>query len=50
METGAKALDQLNRELTDLNPSVYSRPYDEDGTYYGVNTMKQADFTEIVKR
>jgi len=27
----------------------YERPYDEGGTYYGVNTMKQADFTEIVK-
>ena len=28
---------------------LYARPYDEDGTYYGVNTMKQADYTEIVK-
>ena len=28
---------------------LYAKPYDEDGTYYGVNTMKQADYTEIVK-
>ena len=27
----------------------YARPYDEDGTYYGLNTMRQADYTEIVK-
>ena len=27
----------------------YAKPYDEDGTYYGVNTMKQIDYTEIVK-
>jgi len=27
----------------------YARPYDEDGTYYGVNTMKQTDYGEIVK-
>lgn len=28
---------------------LYAKPYDEEGTYYGVNTMKQADYTEIVK-
>ncbi|PWU06373.1 MAG: amidohydrolase, partial [Terriglobia bacterium] len=28
---------------------LYARPFDEDGTYYGVNTMKQAAYTEIVK-
>jgi predicted amidohydrolase YtcJ len=28
---------------------LYARPYDEEGTYYGVNTMKQADYAEIVK-
>jgi predicted amidohydrolase YtcJ len=28
---------------------LYAQPYDENGTYYGVNTMKQADYTEIVK-
>ena len=28
---------------------LYAKPYDENGTYYGVNTMKQADYTEIVK-
>ena len=28
---------------------LYAQPYDGDGTYYGVNTMKQADYTEIVK-
>jgi len=28
---------------------LYARPFDEDGSYYGVNTMKQADYTEIVK-
>jgi predicted amidohydrolase YtcJ len=28
---------------------LYAKPYDEDGTYYGVNTMKQAEYTEIVK-
>jgi predicted amidohydrolase YtcJ len=28
---------------------VYARPFDQDGTYYGVNTMKQAAYTEIVR-
>ena len=28
---------------------LYAKPYDEGGTYYGVNTMKEADYTEIVK-
>jgi predicted amidohydrolase YtcJ len=28
---------------------LYARPFDEDRTYYGVNTMKQDDYTEIVK-
>jgi predicted amidohydrolase YtcJ len=28
---------------------LYAKPYDEDGTYYGVNTMKQADYNEVVK-
>src|SRR3989442_2157872 len=28
---------------------LYAKPYDEDGTYFGVNTMKQANYTEIVK-
>jgi predicted amidohydrolase YtcJ len=28
---------------------LYAKPYDEHGTYYGVNTMKQADYTEIVQ-
>jgi predicted amidohydrolase YtcJ len=28
---------------------LYAKPYDEGGTYYGVNTMKQTDYTEIVK-
>jgi predicted amidohydrolase YtcJ len=28
---------------------VYARPYDEGGTYYGLNTIKQAAYTEIVK-
>jgi predicted amidohydrolase YtcJ len=27
----------------------YAKPYDEGGTYHGVNTMKQGDYTEIVK-
>jgi predicted amidohydrolase YtcJ len=28
---------------------LYAKPYDENGTYYGVNTMKQDDYTGIVK-
>ena len=27
----------------------YAKPYDEGGTFYGLNTIKQADYTEIVK-
>jgi len=28
---------------------LYAKPYDENSTYYGVNTMKQDDYTGIVK-
>jgi predicted amidohydrolase YtcJ len=28
---------------------LYAKPYDENGTFYGVNTLKQAPFTDIVK-
>lgn len=28
---------------------LYAKPFDEDGTFYGVNTLKQADFTALVK-
>jgi predicted amidohydrolase YtcJ len=28
---------------------LYAKPYDENGTYFGVNTMKQNDYTGIVK-
>ena len=28
---------------------LYTKPYDENGTYYGVNTMKQDAYTGIVK-
>jgi predicted amidohydrolase YtcJ len=28
---------------------AYAKPYDEDGTFRGLNTMKQAEYTEIVK-
>ena len=28
---------------------LYAKPYDENGTFYGVNTLKQAAFTDIVK-
>jgi predicted amidohydrolase YtcJ len=28
---------------------LYAKPYDENGAYYGVNTMKQDDYTGIVK-
>ena len=27
----------------------YAKPYDEGGTFYGLNTIKQANYTEIVK-
>lgn len=28
---------------------LYQKPYDEEGKYYGINTLKQAPYTEIVK-
>ena len=28
---------------------LYAKPFDEDGTFYGVNTLKQADFTALVR-
>ena len=28
---------------------LYAQPYDEGGKFYGLNTMKQADYTDIVK-
>lgn len=28
---------------------LYQKPHDEEGKYYGINTLKQAPYTEIVK-
>lgn len=28
---------------------LYEKPYDENGTFYGINTLKQEPYTEIVK-
>jgi predicted amidohydrolase YtcJ len=29
--------------------ALYAKPYDEGGKYYGINTLKQAPYTDIVK-
>lgn len=28
---------------------LYQKPYDEEGKYYGINTLRQAPYTEIIK-